>query len=147
MGRTEVYLALGDVDGVEQESAGLLHLLDAGGGLLGDADEPLLHLAVLVRTMASMTGLSVDSGSATLLDSSSALTPWWMSNGASSRMRSGPPLMPLLRQRLVHHQHSSSAVARVPGARKEGEKVGGRSGGGRRRPLLLCRWTWKTRPA
>ena len=44
----EVYLALGDIDGVEQESAGLLHLLDAGGGLLGDADEPLLHLAVLV---------------------------------------------------------------------------------------------------
>lgn len=49
-----LHLALGDgvvdVDGGEEEGAGLLHLvepLDTGGGLLGDSDEPLLHLAVL----------------------------------------------------------------------------------------------------
>ena len=39
-----------DVDGGEEEGSGLLHLvepLDSGCGLLGDTDEPLLHLAVL----------------------------------------------------------------------------------------------------
>lgn len=49
------HLALGDgivdVNGREEEGAGLLHLvepLDTRGGLLRDADKPLLHLAVLL---------------------------------------------------------------------------------------------------
>jgi hypothetical protein len=49
------HLALGDgvvdVDGGEEEGAGLLHLvepLDSGSGLLRDSNEPVLHLAVLL---------------------------------------------------------------------------------------------------